>query len=316
AALAALAGALDAPVVQTTNARGLMHGAPLAVPASPSLAAVRALIDAADAVLAIGTELGPTDYDMYARGGPALPEALVRVDICPDQIARHPCRIGIAAEAGAALAALAAALPAGAARSRDGAARAGAARSAARAELEPEMAAQLAVLEAIRDAVPGAICVGDSTQPIYAGNLFHDHDRPGGWFNAATGFGALGYGIPAAIGAQIACPEAPVICIAGDGGAQFTLPELMAAVQERLPIVFVIWNNRGYREIEMFMRADGIAPVGCDPLPPGFAGIAGACGIAHRACAATPAAVAAAVGAAMAEARVAGGPRMVEIEVA
>ena len=75
-----LAEALDAPVIQTVNARGLLHGHPLAVPASPSLAATRALIRGADAILALGTELGPTDYDMYTNG--QLPDlsGMIRVD--------------------------------------------------------------------------------------------------------------------------------------------------------------------------------------------------------------------------------------------
>ncbi len=73
AALRALAEELDAPVVQTVNARGMLHGHPLCVPASPSLEAVRALIRAADQILSIGTEFGPTEYDMYVNGG--LPDA-------------------------------------------------------------------------------------------------------------------------------------------------------------------------------------------------------------------------------------------------
>ena len=95
------------------------------------------------------------------------------------------------------------------------------------------MQAQLAAVEAIRDALPGALIVGDSTQPVYAANLYYDHDRPGGWFNSATGYGTLGYGAPAAIGAAIAAPGAPVVCLAGDGGFQFTLPELAVAVGGR-----------------------------------------------------------------------------------
>ena len=61
-----LAERLDAPVVQTANARGLLHEHPLCVPASPSLKAVRALMADADLVIAAGTEFGPTDYDIYA----------------------------------------------------------------------------------------------------------------------------------------------------------------------------------------------------------------------------------------------------------
>ncbi|MEZ5911367.1 MAG: 5-guanidino-2-oxopentanoate decarboxylase [Paracoccaceae bacterium] len=192
AALAALAERLDAPVVQTVNARGLMHGHPLAVPASPSLAPVRDLLAGADAVLALGTEFGLTDYDMYKDGRFPDLAGLVRVDIDATQLARRPAAATILAEAGAAIAALVAAT--GARPAGSGARRAAHARAAARAALaglNPDMPGQLAMLEAARAALPGAIIVGDSTQPVYAGNLFYDHDRPGGWFNAATGYGAL-----------------------------------------------------------------------------------------------------------------------------
>ena len=279
APLRALAQALDAPVVQTVNARGVMFGHPLGVPASPSLNAVRALIAGADLVLAVGTELGPTDYDMYVRGGFPDLSGMIRVDICAGQLARHPAALRIQADAGLTLSALAAgASP----RQADGPARAGACRIAARAELaglHPAMTAQLASVEAMRAALPGAIIVGDSTQPVYAANLYYDHDRPGGWFNAATGFGALGFGPGAAIGAALGAPDTPVICLIGDGGLQFSAAELRTAYDERLPISFVVWNNAGYREIAEAMAGAGAQVIGCDPSPLGLAAFAESCGL-------------------------------------
>ncbi|MGO4840275.1 thiamine pyrophosphate-dependent enzyme, partial [Rhizobiaceae sp. 2RAB30] len=147
-------------------------------------------------------------------------------------------------------------------RTGDGAARAVAGRAAALGEIGAEMRGQVAAVEMIRDTLPGAIIVGDSTQPVYAGNLYYDHDRPGGWFNAATGYGALGFGPPAAIGAALAAPDATVVCLSGDGGFQFTLPELGAALEAAANVIFVVWNNRGYREIETSMRDAGVEPVG------------------------------------------------------
>jgi acetolactate synthase-1/2/3 large subunit len=279
AALRRLAEMLDAPVVLTANARGLMHAHPLAVPASPSLKPVRRLVDEADLVIAAGTELGPTDYDMYGDGGFRLPKNLVRIDIDAEQLARHRAAVVIEADCGAALDSLIAKL-AGKTLQADGAKRAQAARNAARAGLSPAMQAQLKVVETIRDTLPGSIIVGDSTQPVYAANLYYDHDRPGGWFNAATGFGALGYGPPAAIGAALAIPDATVVCLSGDGGFQFSLPELGAAVDAGAPVIFVVWNNSGYREIETSMRDVGVEPVGVSPAPPDFARIAEAYGIA------------------------------------
>jgi acetolactate synthase-1/2/3 large subunit len=250
------------------------------VPASASLPSVRNLIASADQILAIGTELGPTDYDVYAKGG--LPDLsdMIRIDICADQLARHPAKMPVKADAGPMMAAL---LPMMLPANRNGAARAEAARSAARAELpglSPAMPAQLAMVEAIRNAMPGAIIVGDSTQPVYAGNLYYDHDRPGGWFNAATGYGALGFAPGAAVGAAIAAPCTPVICLIGDGGLQFSPGELRTAVDEKLPITYIVWNNAGFREIAEAMT-DAKVPVilGCDPSPLVMEDFAAACGM-------------------------------------
>jgi acetolactate synthase I/II/III large subunit len=274
AALQALAERLDAPVILTTNARGLMHAHPLVVPASASLDAVRALIAGAGQVLAVGTELGQTDYDMYVRGGLPDLSGMIRIDTCQAQLSRHPAALALQAEAGRALAAL---LPLVPQARQDGAARAAATRATARAELSAPMQAQLALLEVLRDAVPGAIIVGDSTQPVYAGNLFYDHDRPGGWFNAATGYGALGYGPGAAVGAALAAPGTPVICLIGDGGLQFSPGELRTAVDEGLPVTFLVWNNAGFREIAENMRDAGIEVIGCAPSPLNMAPFAAAC---------------------------------------
>ncbi|TIR25216.1 MAG: 5-guanidino-2-oxopentanoate decarboxylase [Mesorhizobium sp.] len=310
AALRRLAEALGAPVVETTNARGLLHGHPLCVPASPSLKAVRALMADADLVIAAGTEFGPTDYDGYGDGGFVLPNNLIRIDIGADQIARRPVAVGIQADCGEGIEALLSAIGPGHLAAKDGEARAAAARKTARAELKPEYLAQVRAVETIRDALPGAIIVGDSTQPIYAANLYYDHDRPGGWFNAATGFGALGYGPPAAIGAALAVPQAPVVCLTGDGGFQFTLPEIGAALDAETPVIFVVWNNRGYREIETSMLDVGVEPVGVSPAPPDFCKLAEAYGIAAERLAG-----AADLGGALKRARAAGKPRVIEITV-
>ena len=306
-ALQALATRIAAPVVQTVNARGLMYRHPLSVAASPSLDAVRALIAEADVVLAVGTEFGPTDYDMYGRGNLPAPPGMIRIDIDAAQLGRRRCGLALQADAAGALAALAALVPVR--HDPAAATRAATARTAAWAEIGPAMQHQVAMLAAMRDACPGSIIVGDSTQPVYAGNLVYDHDRPGGWFNAATGFGALGYGAPAAVGAAIAAPTAPVICLTGDGGLQFSLAELMTARDEGLAITFVVWNNHGYREIAEAMAAAGARVLGCDPTPPLLRPLAAACGLPFVSVANDPAALGAAL-------RVpTTGPRMIEIRV-
>lgn len=306
AALRVLAEKLDAPVITTSNARGLMHGHPLLVPASPSLDATRALIAASDQVLALGTEFGQTDYDMYVRGGLPDLSGMIRVDIDKDQLARQPAALTLCADAGAVAEAL---LSRVSGNSGDGAVRAEITRKAARAELPDYMHPQLAVVEAIRAGLPNALIVGDSTQPIYAGNLYYDHDRPGGWFNAATGYGALGYGPGAAIGAAIACPEAQVVCLIGDGGLQFSPAELRVARDENLNVTFLVWNNSGYREIANAFRDVGAEVIGCDPSPLKLDAFAAACDLPFASVSDDPDVVRKAL------AQPSTGPRLIEIRV-
>ena len=280
--LAALAERIDAPTVLTINARGLLHNHPLAVPASPSLESVRRLIADADLVLAVGTEFGQTDYDIYATGRFPELSRLIRVDICADQLARVDADIAIRCECGSALELLTMELTE--TSRHEGPQRAAEVRRQVLQEIGPRLRDIVKLIETMRDTIPQAVIVGDSTDPVYAGDLFYSHDKPGGWFNAATGYGALGYAIPAAIGAAIGAPDTPILCLVGDGGAQFSLPELMVAKDERLPIIFIVWNNRGYREIASAMREAGVTVIGCDPTPPDFRLIAAACGTAYEHC--------------------------------
>jgi acetolactate synthase-1/2/3 large subunit len=118
--------------------------------------------------------------------------------------------------------------------------------------------------------------VGDSTEPVYAGNLFFEPDAAGGWFNSAMGFGTLGYALPAAIACALADPSRPVVALAGDGGLQFTLPELGTAADEGANVIVLVWNNHGYREIESAMLEAGAEPIGVTPRPPDFVLLAGA----------------------------------------
>lgn len=277
ATLRALAERLDAPVIETVNARGMMHGHPLCVPVSPCVEAARDLVAKADQVLAVGTEFGPTEYDMYAVAAyPELPK-MIRIDVSAEQLARRQVGIALLGDAGVTMKALLSLLTQ---HRTDGADRAAATIAAARAELpgfSSHYPGMLAMVEAIRTALPRAILVGDSTQPIYAANLYYSHDRPGGFFNAATGYGALGFGPGAAVGASLASPGTKVICLIGDGGLQFSPGELRTAVDERLPITFLVWNNAAFGEIADAMRGANTEVIGCHPSPLRLEPFAAAC---------------------------------------
>ena len=278
AGLSDLAQRLGSPVIATTNARGIMHNHPLIVPASPSLKAVRTLLAESDLVIAIGTEMGPTDYDMYGDGGFPELKRFVRIDIDASQLDRWPAFLPIEASAKETVETLAAALPSRRNNST-GEQRARETRDAAWIELGSRTQGQVRFLDTLRDTLPNALIVGNSTQTIYSGNMYYDHDRVGGWFNAATGFGALGFGPPAAIGAALGKPDTTTICIVGDGGFQFVLGELGAAVDEQVPVIFIVWNNQGYQEIERAMVEVNINPVGVRPSAPDYIKIAEAYGL-------------------------------------
>ncbi|MEY8839511.1 thiamine pyrophosphate-dependent enzyme, partial [Cribrihabitans sp. XS_ASV171] len=89
---------------------------------------------------------------------------------------------------------------------------------------------------------------------------------------------------------------------------------LMTAVDEALPIIFLVWNNSGYGEIAVSMQDAGAEVIGCDLTPPAFRSIAEACGIAHVACAPDPDALGAAVSEAHARARAARRPVLIEVQ--
>ena len=77
---------------------------------------------------------------------------------------------------------------------------------------------------------------------MWAAQYYH-FERPN-CFITSGGLGCMGFGLPAAIGAQVACPDKLVVDIAGDGSIQMNIQELATAVQHQLPIKIVILNNQ------------------------------------------------------------------------
>lgn len=279
ASLRILAEKLDAPLMMTLNARGILSGDhPLAVPCNPSLAACRALMEEADVILAIGTEFGPTDYDWYETGHAQIHGKLIRVDIDPEQAMRgHIADCVIIADADATAKALIMALRREA--HHNGQERAKTTRGRVmREDVPPIYRASLSLLDTVRDTLPNAVIVGDSAQPVYAASVAYAATDVRRLFSSATGFGTLGYAMPAAVGAKLANPSAPVIAVIGDGGYLFSSAELSSALEAKTPIIILLWNNHGYGEIKTFMISKQIAPIGVDIVTPDFIALAKAHG--------------------------------------
>jgi acetolactate synthase-1/2/3 large subunit len=101
------------------------------------------------------------------------------------------------------------------------------------------------MIQALYEATAGdAIVVSDVGQhQMWTAQYFH-FARPRRWINSG-GLGTMGFGLPAAMGAKVGCPEDTVVCVAGDGSVQMNMQELATCAQEGIAIKVFIMNN-GY----------------------------------------------------------------------
>lgn len=139
-------------------------------------------------------------------------------------------------------------------------------------------AKQKAVLRALREAMPAdGVVFSDATQIAYTGNTWYPCYKPRTWFHP-VGYCTLGFAMPAAFGGKLAAPDRPVVALSGDGGFMFTVAELATAVEYKIPVPIVLWNNDGYGEIRDNMDAKGIPRIGVSPRNPDYVALAKAMG--------------------------------------
>ncbi|MGO4204672.1 thiamine pyrophosphate-binding protein [Rhodococcus sp. TAF43] len=270
----ALAELLGAPVITTANGKGTLEEShPLALGAGLQHPSVAKLVADSDLVIAVGTELAPSDW----WWGPIADTTLIRIDVDPTSVSTNARpTVAIVGDAAKSLAALTAAYTGA---PRDGAARAQLWRERLQADARDEGARYVRLcrsLDAVLDDT--AVLAADSAMACYYGALSNlPLHRPRS-FLYPTGLGTLGYGLPAAIGAKVGAPERQVVAMLGDGGVMFTIAELAAAAEARLPIPVVIVDNGGYGEIrnEMVDRDDRVHAV--DLGTPDFPALARALG--------------------------------------
>jgi acetolactate synthase-1/2/3 large subunit len=101
------------------------------------------------------------------------------------------------------------------------------------------------MVKALYEATKGdAIVCSDVGQHQMWAAQYYDFPAPRRWINSG-GLGTMGFGLPAAMGAKVGCPEETVVCIAGDGSVQMNMQELATCAQEGIAIKVFIMNN-GY----------------------------------------------------------------------
>ena len=118
------------------------------------------------------------------------------------------------------------------------------------------------------------IFVDELTQVGYAARISFPVYKPRSFISSGYQ-GTLGYGFPTALGAKVAKPDAPVLSIAGDGGFMFTVQELATAVQHKIPLVTIVFNNDAYGNVRtMQIRDYDERVIATDLLNPDFVKLA------------------------------------------
>lgn len=243
--VAALAGAIGAPVSMYRAGRGVIDDShPLAI----GVPVAHALWPQVDLVIGLGTRL-----QTHKGWGIDRDIKIVHIDIDAEELQRTaPADIGMRARLEDALPELLAAIASRASPRKSWIEAVTRTKEAFAREYQEKLAPQMAYLGAIRNALPDeGILVDELTQVGYVSRVAFPVRRPRTFIS--TGYqGTLGWGIATALGAQHARPDVPVVSIAGDGGALFTITELATAALHDIPLTAVIFNDNAFGNVRRF----------------------------------------------------------------
>ena len=257
--LAQLAQMLDAPVASTVSGHGVIaDDHPLAVGvvgANGGTDETRAAIADADTVIFVGCRAGSTTTEHGTAPSRAVP--IVHIDIDPMVVAgNYRVEAGIVGDALLCLSALRMEIErrlAGDKRHTGAAARLAVLKAAKRAAFD-RLAASVdkpirpeRVLAALQAALPGdAIIVADPGTPCPYFSGHYQFNSTGRRFITNRAHGALGFALPASIGAQIGAPDRKVVAVMGDGSFGFAVGELETIVRKQLPITLIVFSNASF----------------------------------------------------------------------
>lgn len=270
-----LAEMLEAPVITSVNGKGAIpEKHRLSLGADLRLSAAHAFCREADALLIIGSKIGEAelwDGDIRPNG------PVIRIDIERQQMLTNITpNLELPGNSAAVVPQLVAALKVETEgqppRERRDLQEVFDALDEEGRSIAPELAQ---LNELIMEVLPeDTIIAGDSSQVTYMGTTtFYRAPNPNSLLYMAT-YATLGYGLPAAIGAKVAAPERPVVCLLGDGALMFAIQELMTAVEQELDLPVICVDNGGYGEIRANERARDIAPVAVDLRQPDWVRLA------------------------------------------
>jgi 5-guanidino-2-oxopentanoate decarboxylase len=274
-ALITIAERIGAPVLSTNAGKGIFpESHPLSLGCSIVQQPSQRALAEADVVLVVGTEVSQGDHFLPSLD---IPGDIIRIDIDPTELtSTYPAAVPIQGDARAALPALSAALAGrkpkaqrshGETRTREILA----GNRAAMTDLERQHARAWKIL---RGALPAdTMVMGDATQIVYTGSYAMPMEVERCWYYSGT-YCALGVALPMAVGAKIGAPNRPVIAVAGDGGIMFTINELATAVEQRLALPVIVWNNDALNAIVEQMDRQQVPRIGVEPKSPDFLRIA------------------------------------------
>jgi acetolactate synthase I/II/III large subunit len=242
-----LAEMLEAPVVAYRMGHGVVdarHELSLPFPAGHKL------WPEVDVVIGIGTRL----HSQYTGWGVDDTLKLIRVEIDPQEMVRHGRpTLPLLGDAQAVVRRLLDAIPKHNRKRGDFKDTIAAVKAQTRVALS-KLQPQLAYLEAIRAELPeDGIFVDEFTQVGYVSRLAYPVYAPRTYLTLGYQ-GALGMGFPTALGAKVARPEVPVVSVNGDGGFMFNVQELATAVQFRIPVVSIVFNDNAYGNVRRMQQ--------------------------------------------------------------
>ena len=275
-AILELAEMIDAPVVAFRSGRGIVSNAH---ELGLTMAAAYKLWPQTDLMIGIGTRM-----ELPASGfrWPFQPDGLksIRIDIDPSEMRRLTPDAAIVADALAGTRDLLAAVS-----------RAGYSKSAGRRIVIREATAaaqreiqriqpQMAYLNILREVLPPNAIVTDELSQVGFASWYGFPIYEPRTFITSGYQGTLGSGFPTALGAKVAHPDRPVVAITGDGGFMFGVQELSTAVQFKIGVVTLIFNNNAYGNVRRDQRErfDGRV-VASDLVNPDFVKLAESFGV-------------------------------------